>query len=261
MKGTNFPRLIRSVVLLLAVGASPANAQGAGGDACRYDDALQAWTSVLERFVDHQGRVDFEGVRADPGNLDAYLDCVAGYGPLSSPRDFETRAQRLAYYLNAYNALAMRKVIEFGIPDRITGLRKLRFFRLSRVRVSGERMSLYTLENDYIRSEGDPRIHFALNCMAASCPRLPREPFSASTLDRDLDQLTRKFFAERRNLRVEHEEQTVWATELLDFFPEDFLAEAPTLIDYVNRYIDPDIPPGYSVEFIDYDWSVNAQPR
>lgn len=260
MKQTNLPLLIKAIVLLLAVGMPPANAGSAGGDACRYDAALQAWTSVLERFVDHQGRVDFDAVRTEPGDLDAYLGCVADYGPLSSPRDFETRAERLAYYLNAYNALAMRKVIDFGIPDRITGLRKIRFFGLSRVGISGERMSLYTLENEHIRSEGDPRIHFALNCMAVSCPRLPREPFSAATLDQDLDRLAREFFAERRNLRVDHEEQTVRVTEILDFFPEDFLAVAPTLIDYVNRYVDPDIPPGYSVEFIDYDWRVNAQP-
>jgi len=79
--------------------------------------------------------------------------------------------------------------------------------------------SLHTLENDYIREEGDPRIHFALNCMAASCPRLQWKPFRAATLDQDLERLTRAFFEERRNLRIDHDNRVVHVTEMLDFSP------------------------------------------
>jgi hypothetical protein len=251
-------RLATMVLVLLAFGTLPAVA-ATQSESCRYESALHSWASVLEGFVDGRGRIDFESVRQQPDNLETYLDCVAAYGPLLSPQEFDSREKRLAYYLNAYNALAMRQVIDFGIPNALKGLTWLRFFRLSRIRVSGEHMSLYTLENEHIRTEGDPRIHFALNCMAASCPRLPRKPFRADTLDQDLDRLTREFFAEPRNLNVDHENQTIRVTEVLDFFPEDFLAVAPALTDYVNRYTDIDIPSDYHIEFIEYDWRVNAQ--
>lgn len=243
---------------LLALGTLPAVA-ATQAESCRFETALHSWASVLERFVDKRGRINFEGVRQQPDSLETYLDCVADYGPLSSPRDFESREKRLAYYLDTYNALAMRQVVEFGIPDALRGLTWLRFFRFSRIRVSGERMSLHKLENEHIRGEGDPRVHFALNCMAASCPRLPRKPFYAITLDQDLDRLTREFFAEPRNLHVDHENQVIRVSEILDFFTEDFLAVAPTLIAYVNRYTAVEIPSEYDVEFIEYDWRVNAQ--
>lgn len=251
-------RFATSVLALLALGTLPTFA-ATQEDSCQYETALHSWTSVLERFVDGRGRIDFERLRQQPDNLNSYLDCVAAHGPLSSPQDFDSREKRLAYYLNAYNALAMRQVIDFGNPNALKGLTRLRFFRLSRIRVSGERMSLHTLENKYIRSEGDPRIHFALNCMAASCPTLPRKPFRADTLDQELDRLAREFFAEPRNLHVDHKNQTVRVTEILDFFPEDFLALTPTLIDYVNSYTDIDIPSDYHIEFIEYDWRISAQ--
>lgn len=245
-------------LVLLALGTLPAVA-GTQAESCRYETALQSWASVLERFVDRRGRIDFDGIRLQPDALETYLDCVAEYGPLSSPGDFDSHDKRLAYYLDTYNALAMRQVVDFGNPDALRGLTWLRFFRLSRIRVSGERMSLHKLENEYIRSEGDPRIHFALNCMAVSCPRLPRKPFRAVTLDQDLDRLTREFFAQPRNLHVDHENQAIRVSEILDFFTKDFLAVAPTLVAYVNRYTAIEIPSHYNVEFIEYDWRVNDQ--
>jgi hypothetical protein len=64
------------------------------------------------------------------------------------------------------------------------------------------------LENDVIRSLGDERLHFALNCMAVACPRLPKTPFSADRLNDQLEQEARRFFGEPRNLVVDDEGRT-----------------------------------------------------
>jgi len=255
---------MRLVLLNIAAGAALMTGiweVARGVDQQRYNRAIDEWRAVLQQFVDERGRVDFKGLRARPGRLDSYLDYVAVNGPLAGPECFDSRAKRLAYYLNAYNALAMRKVVDFGVPQAIAGFRKLRFFALSRIRISGRYMSLYTLENKYIRSEGEPRIHFALNCMAVSCPRLPREPFDSEMLEEDLDALAQQFFTERRNLYVDHHTETVHVSEILEFFTGDFLTQADSLVHYINRYVEPDIPQHYTVEFIDYDWSVNSQAR
>jgi len=220
----------------------------------------QHWREVLARHVNERGEVDFRAVAADK-DLDAFLDDVARVSPRSAPQSFPDRQAELAYYLNAYNALSMFNVIDSGFPKSLGAARRVVFFGVKRFTVGGERMSLYTLENDVIRPLGDERVHFALNCMSVSCPRLPREPFLPAQLDQTLEQKAREFFAERRNLEVLPERKLVRVSSILKFYREDFLAKSPTLIAYINRYAKSAIPEDYAVEFIPYDWSVNDQHR
>ncbi len=225
--------------------------------------AEAAWADVLHRFVDDQGRVDFRGIAADPEALNRYVAFVWAVGPDTHPALFPDADSRLAHYINSYNALSMYTVIEKGIPEALDSLTKRAgFFVLTGITVGGEETNLYDYESDVIRALGEPRIHFALNCMAVSCPRLPQLPFSAERLDAELERETVRFFAEQRNLRVDPASRTVFLSEIVeDFFPEDFLAVAPSLIAYVNRYVDPDIPADFAVEGIPYDWTINAQPE
>lgn len=223
-------------------------------------EPLDAWAQVLEAYVDGRGRVDFAGLTARPDELKAYIDYIATVSPQSKPDAFPTADTELAYYLNSYNALAMYNVVGAGIPRSLaSSFKKFTFFYWKKFNIGGERISLYQYENDVIRPLGDARVHFALNCMAVSCPRLPRIPFTADSVQRQLDAETRRFFSEARNIHVDHARQTVEVSEILDFYTEDFLAKNSSLIAYINRYRDDQIPDGYTVEFIDYDWTVNSQ--
>jgi len=218
-----------------------------------------AWARVLQRRVDDRGRVDFEGLARDRADLDHYVAWVHDTGPENRPGLFTTRAGVIAHHLNAYNALAMHGILDAGVPRTLAGLRKVGFFYLREVRVGGRSMSLYAYENDIIRPLGDERVHFALNCMVVGCPRLPRAPFDAATLDADLDREATRFLAEERNVEVDAASRTVRLSEIMKFYRADFLAKAPTLVDYVNRYRRVPIPPDYRVAFIPYDWTVNRQ--
>jgi hypothetical protein len=142
-------------------------------------DAEAAWARVLRQHVAESGEIDFDGIRVDPADLERYVGWIAVSGPVSTPAHFPTREARLAYYINAYNALAMHQVV--ATPRRPR--QRVRFFALSEVRVDGRRSSLYRFETDVIRPLGEPRVHFALNCMVRGCPRLPREPFEAARLE------------------------------------------------------------------------------
>jgi Protein of unknown function, DUF547 len=218
------------------------------------------WGRVLERFVDDQGRVDFDGVARSRQDLDQFVSTIYDIGPNNEPSRFPSPAHVLAFHLNAYNALAMHKVIAVGVPETLAGLRKVSFFALGKVQVGGQPISLYSYENDVIRPLGEPRVHFALNCMSVGCPRLPREPFLPERLEAQLERETRMFFSESRNLAVDDSQRVVRLTEIMKFFPEDFLRVAPSLIAYVNRYRATPIPEDYRVEYIPYDWTINRQP-
>jgi hypothetical protein len=224
--------------------------------------AQAAWARVLQRFVNARGEVDFAALAADRSDLDAYVRYVADTSMSSLPDG----PPRLAHMINAYNALSMFNVIDSGIPATHAGLRKVEFFVLRRLQVGGQAMSLRRFENDvirpYARDRGDPRIHFALNCSALSCPVLPRVPFAAEVLDQQLERETRAFFARPQNFRVDDAARTVWLSELLDFYRDDFVPmSASSLLEYANRYAPRPAPLAYAVRFTPYDWTVANSRR
>ena len=126
--------------------------------------------------------------------------------------------------------------------------------------IGGKPLSLYAFENDIIRKFGEPRVHFALNCSAVSCPVLPRKVFTAAGLNQELDRETRSFFARPENLRVDDVARAIFFNEILSFYAEDFAPlHAPTLIDYAARYVSRDLPRDYAIAFTPYDWTTANQ--
>ena len=217
-----------------------------------------AWASVLSEHVDERGRIDFAGVAGKPQQLESFVAWIATTSPAKNPTAFPTKEAGLAYYLNAYNALAMYNVIRSGIPPELDSI-KVKFFGLTSFTIGGKTMSLNTLETKIVRPMGDPRVHFALNCMVRGCPRLPREPFEAARLDQQLEAAAKLFFNEDRNVQLLPEKQTVRFSEILRFYTDDFLKQAPSLTGYANRYREARIPAGWKEDFIPYDWVVNKQ--
>jgi hypothetical protein len=219
-----------------------------------------AWGRVLTKHVDDQGRVNFVGLAQDKTDLDQFVAFVYDVAPNSRPDLFPTPAHVLAFHINAYNALAMHKVISTGIPQTLAGLRKVTFFAFGKVQVGGQKISLYEYENKVIRALGDARIHMALNCMSVSCPVLPRQVFLPATVNEQLEREAIRFFNETRNVEVDDQAKLVILSEILKFYPEDFLSKAPSLIAYANLYRTNKIPENYAVQFRPYDWTINRWP-
>ena len=215
------------------------------------------WTKVLQKNVDESGRIHFEYLARDHVDLDRVVAFIAANAPSNKPNMFQGRTSELAYYINAYNALAMYGVVDAGLPTSLGGFSKFTFFYLRKFSIGGKSISLYEFENDIIRPMGEGRIHFALNCMVVSCPRLPRAAFVASDLDSQLDTATRSFIAERRNVTIDPNKRTLSLSAIFKFYTEDFLGHAPSLIAYINKYRSDKIARDFNVQFLDYDWTVN----
>ena len=218
--------------------------------------AEAAWARVLTRFVNDRGEVDFRALAADRADLDVTIRHVA-----ATPLEHARPDDELAHMINAYNALSMFNVIDSGIPATHAGWAKLRFFVLRRFVIGGRAQSLYAFENDVIRPLarrlGEPRIHFALNCSARSCPQLPRLPFTGGALRDQLERETRAFFARSDAYCVDDAQRTVWLSELLSFYPEDFVpAAAPSLPAYAGQFALRPAPPDYRVRLLPYDWTI-----
>ena len=219
--------------------------------------AQAAWSRVLAAYVNAHGQVDFRALARAPADLETYVAWLA----ITDPAGWPDHNARLAHYIHSYNALSMFGVISAGLPTTHAGLRKIRFFYWKKFVIGGQKLSLYSYENDVIRPLGDPRVHFALNCSAVSCPTLPRTPFTAVTIDQELEHEAHQFINDPRHVRVDGPEHTLYLSAIFKFYSEDFVPRhGPTLTAYVNRYRATPLPLNYRVRFLAYNWTIAAAP-
>lgn len=167
---------------------------------------------------------------------------------------------RTAYFLNAYNIMAINKVCE-NWP--LKSLRSLgNAFRPVWVhqcgRLNHEQMTLRVLEHDILRQQSEPRIHFALNCASVSCPDLRKEPYVGEKLEAQLREQTLGFFRQQGK-GLKSEGSNLWLSPLLDWFSGDF-ADVGGVDVFLKEYL-PLAPEGKEWEiqgFLRYDWEVNC---
>ncbi len=238
---------------------------------------------LLQRFVGHEGRVNYSALKQDSRDLDQYYYLIATFSPDSHPDLFPSESHKLAYWINAYNATAIKTVLTYYPISSVLDVKppavffflseKSGFFVFQRLTYGGKTTSLYYLGNGVIRERfQEPRIHFALNCAALGCPRLPRQAFSGEDLERQLDQETRKFLSEARNFRIDHSEKTIYMSSIFKWYEDDFLnwyqknysESKASLVNYISLYLTSDKAAElkehgdqYALRFLPYDWGLN----
>lgn len=212
---------------------------------------------ALLRANVREGIVNYPGFQEEAG----FRTYVADLG---KPATLSGRADLLAHYINAYNALAIAGILEGLSPSTLLG--RTRYFRLKEWPLSGRGVSLHDLEHAVLRPLGEPRIHFAIVCASKSCPFLRSEAYAAARLDAQLDAQARQFVNDPFRNRFDKATRTAYLSEIFKWFDEDFRAAAGSTQKYVARYVaDPEVArgldaDGYRVEWIGYDWTLNGTP-
>ncbi len=264
-----------AVVMALALTSQTASAQNSNSGLPDH----QAFSALLAQVVAYP-RVDYDLLKQERRQLDSYLEELAGVAPSAIAN--ASHEERLAFWMNAYNACMLRRVVDRYPIEKTGGL----FSRLkNRVadrpansvwqigdvfteavcEVAGATRSQDEIEHEIIRPLGDPRIHFAVNCAAVSCPPLAAEAFSSARLEEQLDARVRAFVADPRYLRIEDEQGTavLRLNRVLDWYNVDFGG-----LDGVRDFLVPYLPPAdrarasaAEVKFMEYDWTLNDIPR
>jgi hypothetical protein len=213
------------------------------------------WDNLVRAHV-VDGRVDYDAIKSDPG----FAHTVARIA--TAELADHDRAALLAFYINTYNVLAVRGILDGHSP--LSKLGKLRFFYRDRYTVAGEELSLNRLEHDRIRPLGEPRIHFAIVCASASCPPLRSEAYAVDSLDRQLGDNARSFLNDPSKNRFDLAAGVAHLSKIFKWFREDFEAAAGSVQSYVARHIDDPravqaLRDGrLEVRYLDYDWSLNG---
>ncbi len=168
---------------------------------------------------------------------------------------------KLAFWINAYN-LAVLKAVAKRLENNpawqgnISLWDKIKFFFLERHQIAGRKMNLLTLENKIIRKFGDPRIHFAINCGAVSCPKLSPGIFTEENMDNLLDYLASEFI-NSNEVVYDPVNNTLRISRIFKWYKKDFKGEKG-VVQFISKYTSQQFPEDVKVEFKDYDWTLNS---
>lgn len=234
-----------------------------------FDHSHAAWTGILKRHAKGDG-FDYGALKKGPAALESYLQTLASV----RLEDFQRwdHAQRYAFWINAYNAFTIQRVIE-GYPIRsikslgslFKSIWKQRFIPLGHLfpEAGEEELNLDELEHAILRPTfRDARVHAAINCASKSCPPLLQRAFAPSELDLQLDAQARAWLADPDRNRFEQERRTVHFSKIFEWFEEDFERDGGSVLGWVAKYAPAQHAEWLKTEdvkvrYLDYDWSLN----
>jgi hypothetical protein len=240
-----------------------------------FDQTYDRYDKVLKAYVT-DGRVNYSGLKNAPKVLDPYLESAAGV----PEEEFNswTESQRLAFLINLYNAATLKLIIDHYPVKSIKDIGSFLKGPWDQpvVRLFGRTLTLNHLEHDILRKlYSEPRIHMVLVCAAKGCPPLRSEAYLADKLDAQLDDQSWRYLVSPAGLRIDREKKVVYFSSIFKWYGEDFIARyAPAtgftgldkteraVANFYSQYLaaaDSHFLSvgGYSVKYLNYDWSLN----
>lgn len=206
------------------------------------------FNNLLQKHVTTAGNVNYKGFKSDRAKLRAYIVSLGE----NTPTDDWSKEEKLAYWINAYNALTVDLILRNYPLKSIKDIKKPWDQRLWKL---GEKwQNLNDIEHKILRKMDEPRIHFAINCASFSCPPLLNEAFTAEKLEQQLIQVTKVFLADSRRNTITPDKIEI--SKIFKWFSKDFKQNG-SLIDFLNTYSDVKINAKAKKKYKDYNWDLN----
>ncbi|GAB4438057.1 MAG: DUF547 domain-containing protein [Chloroflexi bacterium OHK40] len=229
--------------------------------------------------------VDYGALKASAAYA-AYRAEIAARLPSFNPASLASRDERLAFWINLYNALILDAVVAYEVRGSVTKAGPaLGFFRRAAYIVGGQRLSADDIEHGVLRSNAgnpylpgpqfapgdpraawvitpiDPRIHCALNCASRSCP--PIAAYSAARMDAQLELAARAFID--ADTTIDERRGVLHVSTIFQWYRADF-GGLEGVVRFVCAHLPPSDPRRRWIEsraevdlaFKPYDWALNT---
>jgi Protein of unknown function, DUF547 len=219
------------------------------------------WTALLQKHVNDKGLVNYKGFIADSMALNSYLQLLSAHAPAAD----WNREEKLAYWINAYNAFTVKLITLYyplkSIKDIGPAAQVIfvntpwdkKFFS-----IGGKSMTLNTIEHKILRKKfTEPRIHFAVNCASISCPKLLNVAYEAATLDAQLTAQAKAFLADVDKNQVTADNPKL--SSIFKWFNGDFKKTGLSKVAFINQYAPLKINDDANLDYLDYNWNLNEQ--
>jgi hypothetical protein len=216
------------------------------------------WDELLKKHVRSDGFVDYKGMISEKAKLEKYLALLSS----NAPNDSWSKNEKLAYWINVYNAFTVKLIVDNYPLESIKDLNPMisiptvnTIWAKDWFQIGGEDFSLDRVEHKILRKDfEEPRIHFAVNCASYSCPVLRPEAFTAAKVDKQLEEQAINFINDPKRNQITKDRIDV--SKIFSWFGSDF-NNGQTLIQFLNKYSKVKIDEDAQVKFMDYGWSLN----
>ncbi len=217
--------------------------------------------SLLRNHVNNEGYVNYKGFIKDSAQFKSYLDLLSQ----NHPNDKNwSREERLAYWLNAYNAFTIKLICDHyplkSIKDVKKGIPLVSdTWTIDFIKIESQTYNLNNIEHGIVRPKfGDPRVHFALNCASRGCPPLLNEAFVADKLNNQLDAQAKAFINDGVRNKITLTDKAE-VSKIFSWFAGDFKKTDPSVIAFLNRFSKVKLKENANLNYSDYDWNLNEQ--
>lgn len=264
--------ILLSSLLLISCSGDYEQVETDGCDLSRFEDQMDRDVTLA-----HLSMVLVERIREGLSTKEI-TDCLANISPEKLTSSLDTEPKKKAFWLNAYNSYI--QIILQNDPDLFRDRNSwfgYNFFSTPQIVIAGYEMSFDDMEHGIMRrstsklslgymrnwfiddveqelmwEEIDPRIHFALNCGAASCP--PVAVYIPERIDEQLDQTVKNYLSRTTDYYPLENEASV--TSLISWFRGDF-GGLDGAKEFLKKYdiIPADADPELS--FREYDWTLD----
>lgn len=235
--------LLSFILIFSMVNATPVQHVAGGVD-------HSAFSQLLSKHVSETGVVDYAAFKKDRKELDQYLKLLKE-NPVQTKW---SRNEQMAYWINAYNAFTIKLILENYPVESIMDINGGKAWDKKWIKLGNQTYSLNQIENDILRPQfNDPRIHFAVNCAAKSCPPLMNKAWTADNLEKDLEART-KAFINNRAYNV-YNDSGIKVSKIFEWYAKDF----GQLNHFINKYSVVQLTDYANIEFQKYDWKLNGK--
>ncbi|MCH7949819.1 MAG: DUF547 domain-containing protein [Candidatus Dadabacteria bacterium] len=254
-----------------------------------FDHSYATYNSLLKRYVIN-ARVNYEGFINSRAEFETFLRTLGSV----DENVFEswTEEQRLAFWINAYNAFTIKAIIDhypikrsftlvgifYAPSDSILQIKgvwtKLQF------RALGNMVTLEEIEHETLRKKfNEPRIHMAINCASISCPDLRNEAYTPEKLEEQLADASTNFVNNPdKGVYVNEQSGKVKLSKIFKWFGDDFInnygskklfnnysLKENAVLNFTSEYIESEEVKEYlmnnklKIGYLGYDWHLNEQ--
>ncbi len=217
----------------------------------------QLFDELMHRHV-KDGVVNYPDIQSDL-RLETYLREINQLDPTTLP----TRNDRLAFWINTYNAFAIKGIVNGYSPKTKFG--QYSYFVGEEYMVGEQEINLWSIERDILIPRfREPRIHFAIVCASRSCPKLRSFAFLPDQLDQQLNNNARQFINDPTKNRFDPEKKVAHLSMIFDWFAEDFEEHSGSVLKYISQFVNnPTIAhelqkSNYTIQYLEYNWNLNG---
>lgn len=198
------------------------------------------------------GKVAYTKIHSNQDELKSVLKIAES---ISVSKDEANNFQ--AFWINAYNLSVIKGIID-NYPTN-SPLDNKGFFDKTAHSLGGKNITLNDIEHKLLRGNfKDARFHFVLVCGAVGCPPLISKAYLPNTLNAQLEKQTKKAL-NGTFLKVNVKKKRVQASQIMEWYKEDFTRNGESEIDFINKYRTEKLDAKYKLSYFPYDWKVNKQ--